>query len=93
MEAIPVASADAVREPSGNGSIKLNVSMKKLTFLTVAILMVAGFSVRAADDAKPKRKAPSAEEIKKYDKDGDGKLSPEERKAMREDKKKEAPAK
>ena len=95
MEAIPVASADSVSGSSGSGSRKLNVSMKKLTFLTVAILMIAGFSVRAADDAKPKqqRKAPTAEEIKKYDKDGDGKLSPEERKAMREDKKKEAPAK
>lgn len=65
--------------------------MKKFMFLTVAIATFAAFSVNAADDAKPKRGGkPSAEEIKKYDKDGDGKLSPEERKAMREDKKKEA---
>jgi len=68
--------------------------MKKVTFLTVAIAMIAAFSVRAADDAKPKqRQKPTAEQIKKYDKDGDGKLSPEERKAMRDDLKKEKDAK
>lgn len=64
--------------------------MKKVTFLTVAIAMIAAFSVHAADEAKPKRAKPSAEEIKKYDKNGDGKLDKEERKALNEDKKKEA---
>ena len=64
--------------------------MKKVTFLTLAIAMIAAFSVRAADEAKPKRAKPSAEEIKKYDKNGDGKLDKEERKALNEDKKKEA---
>ena len=64
--------------------------MKKVTFLTVAIAMIAAFSVRAADEAKPKPAKPTAEDIKKYDKDGDGKLSKEERQAMRQDKKKEA---
>jgi hypothetical protein len=64
--------------------------MKKLTFLTVAIAMIAGMSLRAADDAKPKRAKPSAEDLKKYDKNGDGKLDKEERKAMQEDKKKDA---
>jgi hypothetical protein len=64
--------------------------MKKVTFLTVAIAMLAAFSVRAADDAKPKRAKPTADEIKKYDKNGDGKLDKEERKALNEDKKKDA---
>lgn len=64
--------------------------MKKVTFLTVAIAMIAGYSLRAADDAKPKRAKPTAEDIKKYDKNGDGKLDKEERKALQEDKKKEA---
>lgn len=65
--------------------------MKKVTFLTVAIAMIAAFSVRAADDAKAKqRPKPTAEDIKKYDKNGDGKLDKDERKAWADDKKKEA---
>ena len=68
--------------------------MKKLILLTVAIAAITTLSLRAADDAKPKREKPTAEEIKKYDKDGDGKLSKEERAAWTADKKKEkAPAK
>jgi hypothetical protein len=69
---------------------KKRISMKKVTFLTVAIAMIAAFSVRAADDAKAKRPKPTAEEIKKYDKNGDGKLDKDERKAWADDKKKEA---
>ena len=72
-----------------------NNSMKKITLIAVAIATIATLSLPAADDAKPKapRAKPTAEEIKKYDKDGDGKLSKEERAAMNADKKKDAPAK
>ena len=70
--------------------------MKKLTFLLVAISMVASLSLSAQDDAAPKKKREiPAETLKKYDKDGDGKLSKEERAEMRKDRpaKKDAPAK
>ena len=70
------------------------VSMKKITLLTIAIATIATLTLPAADDAKPKRVKPTAEEIKKYDKNGDGKLDKEERAAMMADKKKDAaPAK
>jgi predicted outer membrane lipoprotein len=67
--------------------------MKKITLLAVAIATITTLALPAADDAKPKREKPTAEEIKKYDKDGDGKLSKEERAALNADKKKDAPAK
>ncbi len=67
--------------------------MKKITLLAVAIATITTLALPAADDAKPKREKPTAEEKKKYDKDGDGKLSKEERAAMAADKKKDAPAK
>jgi hypothetical protein len=68
--------------------------MKKITLLAVAIATITTLSLRAADDAKPvKREKPTAEQIKKYDKNGDGKLDKEERAAMAADKKKDAPAK
>ncbi len=72
--------------------------MKKITLLTLAVTMIAGLTLSAADDAAPKKgNKPTAEEVKKYDKDGDGKLSKEERAALNADKKKEkkdaAPAK
>jgi len=73
--------------------------MKKITLLTLAITMFAGLPLSAADDApaaKPKRAKPTAEEIKKYDKNGDGKLDKEEKAAMNAEKKKQkdaAPAK
>jgi hypothetical protein len=63
--------------------------MKKVMFLTVAIAMLASMSLQAADDAKPKRARPTAEEIKKYDKNGDGKLDKDERAAWAADKAKE----
>jgi Ca2+-binding EF-hand superfamily protein len=63
--------------------------MKKVMLLT-AVVAIATLSLSAADEAKPKRAKPTAEEIKKYDKDGDGKLSKEERAEMNKDKKKEA---
>ena len=56
--------------------------MKKLTLLVVAIATITTLSLPAADDAKPKREKPSAEDLKKYDKNGDGKLDKEERAAM-----------
>jgi EF hand len=72
-------------------------SMKKLMLLTVAIASITTLSLCAADDAAPKKakKELSADVIKKYDKDGDGKLSKEEMQAYRADMKKakEAPAK
>ena len=68
--------------------------MKKITLLAVAIATITTLSLPAADDAKPKRAAkPTAEELKKYDKNGDGKLDKEEKAAMAADKKKDAPAK
>ena len=66
--------------------------MKKITLLTLAVTMIAGLTLSAADPAAPKRQKPTAEEIKKYDKNGDGKLDKEERAAWAADKKKEAPA-
>lgn len=63
--------------------------MKKITLLTLAVAMIAGLSLSAADDAAPRRAKPTAEEIKKYDKNGDGKLDKEERAALNADKKKE----
>ena len=66
------------------------VSMKKITLLTIAIATIATLTLPAADDAKPKRAKPTAEEIKKYDKNGDGKLDKEERAAWAADKKKDA---
>lgn len=71
--------------------------MKKLMLLTVAIASITTLSLSAADDAAPKKakKELSADVIKKYDKDGDGKLSKEEMQAYRADQKKakDAPAK
>jgi hypothetical protein len=64
--------------------------MKTLVFLTIAIAMFVSVPLRAADDAKPtKRAKPTAEEIKKYDKNGDGKLDKDERAALAADKAKE----
>ena len=70
--------------------------MKKIMLLTVAIATITTLSLSAADPAAPAKKnnKPTAEEIKKYDKDGDGKLNKEEKAAWQADKKKEAaPAK
>ncbi len=70
--------------------------MMKLTLLMVVISMVASLSLSAADDAAPKKPREIPPEVlKKYDKDGDGKLSKEERAEMRKDRqpKKDAPAK
>ena len=70
--------------------------MKKVTLLAVAIATITTLSLTAADPAAPKAKAakPTAEEIKKYDKNGDGKLDKEEKAALAADKKKDAaPAK
>ena len=55
--------------------------------LAVAIATITTLSLRAADDAKPAKKAnkPTAEEIKKYDKNGNGKLDPDEEAAMKAD--------
>ena len=64
--------------------------MKKLTILCIAFAMVAPLSLSAADDAKPKaKKSIPAEDMKKYDKNGDGKLDKEERAAYKADQKKE----
>ena len=67
--------------------------MKKVTILTIAVAMIAGLSLRAADGAgkkgdKAAREARRAEMIKKYDKNNDGKLDDAEKAAMREDLKK-----
>ena len=74
--------------------------MKKLMLLTVAIASFTTLSLCAADDDAPKKekkpkKELSADVIKKYDKDADGKLNKEEMQAYRADlkKAKETPAK
>ena len=68
--------------------------MKKLLALTLGLSLMTSLATlsRAADDAKdakPDRAARRAELLKKYDKNGDGKLDAEERKAMQEDQKKQ----
>jgi hypothetical protein len=61
-------------------------SMKKFTILAVAIAFVATLSVSAQEDAKPKKKREiPADVLKKYDKNGDGKLDETERAEMRKD--------
>lgn len=79
-------------ENSGRAGRSNRNSMKTVMLLTMAIAITT-LSLSAADDAKPKRAKPTAEDIKKYDKDGDGKLNKEERAALTADKKKNAPAK
>lgn len=51
--------------------------MKKIVFLTMAITMIAGLSLSAADNAAPKKKAAAipADLLKKYDKNNDGKVN------------------
>ena len=88
---IPVSGADAVGAVWKRSGKSINSNMKKLTFLTVAIAMVASLSLSAADDAKPKRGGKAAaENLKKYDANGDGKLDKEERAKMKAEKKKDA---
>lgn len=66
--------------------------MKKITLLVAAIAAITTLSLpaqfaRPADEAKPKEKAKiSAEDLKKYDKNGDGKVDKDERAAMKADK-------
>ena len=66
--------------------------MKKLLLVAVAASMVTGFTSisRAADEAgaKKDKAARHAELLKKYDKNGDGKLDESEKAAMKEDLKK-----
>ena len=68
----------------------------KLAMLTMAALMGAGVSATAQDGPPPgphgPKGPPPPEVIKKFDKDGDGKLSEEERAAMREARKAEMEA-
>ena len=63
--------------------------MKKLVLIAVAASMVTGLSSisRAADEggAKKDKAARHAELLKKYDKNGDGKLDEQERTAMSKD--------
>ena len=63
--------------------------MKKVTLLVVAIATITTLSLPAADEAKPKRPKISAEDLKKYDKNGDGKIDKDERAALKADKAKE----
>jgi len=66
--------------------------MKKFLFLAVAVSMVTSLTSisRAADEgaAKKYKSARHAELLKKYDKNGDGKLDESEKAAMKEDQKK-----
>ncbi len=64
--------------------------MKKLVLMLVAASLVTGSISRAADEgsAKKDKAARHAELIKKYDKNGDGKLDESEKAAMKEDQKK-----
>ena len=66
-----------------------NNNMKKIILLVTALALFGAVSLRAADDPKPAKPAakgkPSAEDLKKYDKNGDGKLDKEEKAAMKAD--------
>ena len=63
--------------------------MKKVIMIALGMCLVAGMTSlsRGADEPAPKkdREARHAELLKKYDKNGDGKLDESERAAMRED--------
>lgn len=90
----------SVRKSSGSPALGIRplrsgraVTVMKTVMLLTMALAITTLSLVAAEDAKPKRAKPTAEEIKKYDKDGDGKLNKEERAAFNADKKKQAPAK
>ena len=67
-------------------------SMKKVVLLAVVVSVALGLSSvsRAADEGAPKKDkaARHAELLKKYDKNGDGKLDESEKAAMKEDLKK-----
>ncbi|RYD23304.1 MAG: hypothetical protein EOP88_04645 [Verrucomicrobiaceae bacterium] len=64
--------------------------MKTTTLLT-AVVLASTAAFASAQDEKPKREPRQipAEVLKKYDKDGDGKLSEDERKALQSDRKAE----
>ena len=62
----------------------------KTTISTIAVVLATSlFSQAEPEEGKGKRPAPPAEMIAKFDKDGDGKLSAEERKALMEGRKAE----
>ena len=70
--------------------------MKKMLVLWILCFAGTGFAEEAKPAAKPAKDRPmlsewlkDPERIKKYDKNGDGKLSPEERYGAREDYRKE----
>jgi hypothetical protein len=71
--------------------------MKAAYNIIIASALIAVASAQAPEGPKPERKGPPggppAEIIAKFDKDGDGKLSEDERKAMMEERKKEMIAK
>ena len=68
--------------------------MKKLSLITTALGLAFALNattVRAADNAKPSKDAKAKHQqglLKKYDKNGDGKIDPEEKAAMKADTKK-----
>lgn len=64
--------------------------MKKYIVFALALLVAPAFAQDQDSEkaSRGERKDRRAEMIKKYDKDGDGKLSDEEKKAMMEDRKK-----
>ena len=63
--------------------------MKKIILIALGLGLLAGFtSVSSADDAADKKAARKAAQLKKYDKDGDGKLDEKEKAAMKEDQQK-----
>ena len=65
-------------------------TMKKYLVLLLAVSFCAPLFAESEKDDKPVRKTAAErkkEELEKYDKDGDGKLDAEEKKAKREDEK------
>jgi len=63
--------------------------MLRALILAVGLTSVMALAARADDEQKPKREKPTAEQkalrkeiTEKYDKDKDGKLSPDERKGI-----------
>jgi hypothetical protein len=74
-------------------STKQYSTMKAIYTSMIASALVTVASAQAPEGPKPERKGPQggppAEMIAKFDKDGDGKLSDEEKKAMMEARKKQ----
>jgi hypothetical protein len=80
---LPPASLSTGSESNHNPIMK---PIKAITALAILLgtCLIAGAEGKPGKPGKPHPKGPPPEMLKKFDKDGDGKLSEDERKAMRE---------